>query len=378
MMRRLLVVMAVTLLAACSSKAKLREPAELQDIVPVAVKPSSAWSSSTGGDGGHYSTLKLAQESDALFSADADGNVYAFNTSTGKQIWRARTKAPVISGPSVADDLVLVGTRDAQVIALKRSTGAEAWRAAVSSEVLAAPAGNSQMIVVRSVDGRIVGLSPANGSRQWTVDRSVPNLTLRGLSEPLLQSGKVWVGMDNGRVASLNALTGQVLWEQAIGSPSGRTELDRITDVDAALLADGPYLCAASFAGEIACVDSDSGEPQWRRSIKSYSGMDIAGNLIVITDEAGVVWALDARSGAAAWKQEGLQYRKLSAPIAFKDFIVVGDFEGYLHWLNPRDGKLVGRSYASWSDTPIRAPMVAGDDLLYVMNTDGKIVAVKP
>lgn len=375
--RRATPVVLALLLAACGGKENVREPSPLQQVEQPVLKAATAWSNSVSG-GDSYSTLRLSLQADALITAGEDGTVVALDPLSGRTLWRSKTGSRVISGPAVSGELVLVGTLDAEIIALKRADGSPAWRSRVSSEVMAPVASDGRTVIARSVDGRVYGLSAADGSRQWEFDRSVPNLTLRGLSEPLLVGSRGFAGLDNGRVVAFDAATGQARWEQAVAVPGGRTELDRITDIDADLVADGSRVCAASFGGEVACFDSDNGEILWRRSVKSYTGFALVGQLLVITDEAGVVWALDAESGAAAWKQEGLRYRQLSAPAAFGDYAVVADFEGYLHWLNPRDGRIVARGRAG--SAPVHAPMVAGESLLYVLNAAGKIsaVAVKP
>ncbi len=369
-----LVALAGLTLTACSSK-NLRKPTELKSISNPAIKPNKAWSTSAGsGSNDMYTGLQLKLESDALFAADADGEVFAINPANGNRIWRTKTKSRVIAGPGVSGNAVLVGTLDGDVIALKRSDGTELWRTKASSEVLAAPEGDGDVVVTRTVDGRLAGLSLVNGERRWVSDFSVPNLTVRGLSAPLVVDGRVFIGLDNGHLAALRLSDGQPVWEQAIAVPSGRTELERLTDIDAGLLASDSEIFAVSFSGEFVCVDAETGQVLWRRTVKSYSGMTRAGDLVIVTDEAGVVWALDAHTGAAAWKQEGLLYRKLSPPGFFNGYVVVGDFEGYLHWLNPKDGSIVGRSSAGGD--PIRAPMIATDDMLYVMNNGGKITAI--
>ena len=366
--------LAACLLAACGGDSNVREPSKLQKIESPAFKPATAWSASTGGSGKLYSTLKLNLQADALFAAGLNGDVTALNPQTGKPIWRARTGARVISGPAVIGDLVAVGTLDAEVIALKRADGTPLWRAKVSSEVMASPAGDGNVVVVRTGDGFIQGLSADKGERLWMIDRSVPNLTLRGLSEPLVIDGRVYAGMDNGRLLALELSSGKVLWEQAVAVATGRTELERLTDIDAAVLAGERYLFAASFGGELASIDPDSGEVQWRRNVRSYNNLVQVDGLVIVTDENGVVWAFDAQSGAAAWKQEGLQYRRLSPAGTIGGKVVVGDFEGYLHWLDPKDGRIVARSRAG--SAPLRAAPVADDKRLYVLNTDGKVSAV--
>ena len=361
-------------LAACSSS-KTHKPADLPDIVNSNLRLDKLWSSSPGsGDEGYFTEFKLALESDALYAADAKGRVFAINSRTGATVWKADTKARLISGPSVGAAEVLVGTLDGEVIALKRADGHSLWRSAVSSEVLATPATDGERIVARCVDGRIYGLSARDGVRLWSFDRTVPNLTLRGLSAPLISGPRVITGLDNGHVVSLKLGDGQLLWDQPIAVPTGRTELERLTDVDASLLEGEDALYAMSFGGELVAMDPASGQVMWRRSIKSYTGAALLDNLLFVTDADGVLWALDARTGAAAWKQDLLQYRRLSAPVAVGQYIAVGDFEGYVHWIDPHDGKIVGRVRVG-SDAIAAAP-VAGDGALYVANVDGRIAAI--
>jgi outer membrane protein assembly factor BamB len=378
MMRQPLAIalLATVALAACSGDKKVREPAELKDISNSSLRLGNAWTASAGkGSDQYYGNLDLALASDALFAADVRGSVFAFDPQSGKRIWRSETKARVIAGPTVSGAAVLAGTMDGEVIALKRADGTPLWRVPLSSEVLAPPVGDGNIVVARSGDGKTYGLSAVSGERQWTFDHTVPNLTLRGLSAPVLAGGRVFVGLDNGRVAAARLSDGQVAWEQVVAAATGRNELERLIDVDAALLADGPEVFAVSYGGEVVCLDGETGQVLWRRSVKSYSGLVRVGEFVIVTDEAGVVWALDARTGAAAWKNEDLMYRRLSSPGSFKDHVVVGDFEGYLHWLDPKDGRIVARNRVG-SD-PIRSAPVAGDNLLYVLNTAGRITAVR-
>ncbi|HZP12911.1 MAG TPA: outer membrane protein assembly factor BamB [Nevskiaceae bacterium] len=366
----------VALIAACSSS-KARKPAELKDIANSNLKLDTRWSHSPGaGDQGLFTGFRIDVEKDALYGADAKGQVYALNPSTGATLWKVETGARVISGPTVGTSQVLVGTLDGEVIALKRADGKQLWKAQVSSEVLAAPATDGERVIVKCVDGRLFALSAADGARLWTFDRSVPNLTLRGLSPPLITGLRVVVGLDNGHVVALKMADGQLLWDVAVAVPSGRTELERLTDVDASLIEGDDVIYALSFGGELAALDPATGQSAWRRGIKSYTGATLVDNLLFVTDNDGVIWALDAKTGGAAWKQDQLLYRRLSAPTAVMGYVVVGDLDGYVHWLDPHDGKIVAR--ARVGSDPIASQPVAAEGVLYVANADGKIAAIAP
>lgn len=374
----LLALVALGLFAAagCSSKKNLREPAELKPIDKPALSLKTVWTASAGnGSDKYYGELKLAVAPDAVFAADVGGRLFAFDPKTGHRIWRAETKERVIAGPSPIGDVVVAGSMDGEVIAVKRADGSKLWNTRLSSEALSPPAGEGDRIIVRSGDGKIYGLSAQTGEPSWSIERTVPNLTLRGLSAATVLGTRAYIGLDNGRIVALRTEDGQVLWEQVVAAPVGRNELERITDIDAPLLSDGGELYAASFGGEVACLDDETGQILWRRSIKSYSGLARAENAIIVSDEAGTVWGLDPTTGAELWKNEDLKYRQLSAPTVFGGYVVVGDFKGFLHWFDPKDGKLVARTRAG--SEPIRTAPVAVDDTLYVLSNNGRVSALR-
>jgi len=374
----LILLATLAFLSGCIHKGKVKLPTKLVEIQHPVVIPEASWSRHLGkGSGGFYSGLRIALEPDALFGAEVGGRVYALDPKTGKTIWETRTKSRVISGPTVSDDLVLVGTLDGEVIALKRANGVQLWRAKASSEVLGAPAASGGIVVVKSGDGREFGLSATDGSLLWNFDRSVPQLTLRGLSPPLISGNRVYIGLDNGKLAALNLSDGQLVWEQTISVPTGRADLDRLVDIDADLLSGPEGIFVVTFGGDVALIDPSSGDSRWRRSVKSYSGMVLGDDKLYVSDADGVVWALDVETGAAAWKQEGLKYRRLSPPGYFQGHVVVGDYKGYLHWLSSKDGSFEGRTRLAdtFSSSPVTAAPVASDNLLYVMTSAGNLAA---
>ncbi|WP_428310199.1 outer membrane protein assembly factor BamB [Hydrocarboniphaga sp.] len=362
-------------LAGCSDKGKVREPAKLVAIDNPAIQPRTLWATSAGVGGDKFFTeLAPSLQVDAVYAADIKGRVYAYGVDNGKRLWEINTKGRIAAGPGVSGDLVLVGTLEGEIIALKRTDGSEVWRAQLSSEALGVPVGDGNVVVARSVDGRVFGLSASNGSRLWTFDRTVPELVLRGMSRPVIIGPSVVVGMENGRLVSLNLADGQVRWEQAISVPAGRTVLDRLVDIDGDMVLGDECLYVASFGGEVVCLDPTNGQVGWRRGVKSFNSLVAGGDKVFVSDESGVIWGLDAKSGAAAWKQEGLLYRHTSPPAFFGGYVVVGDFEGYLHWMDPSDGKIVGRTRLGSS--PITAQPVASEDLLYLQNAGGRLAAL--
>lgn len=368
--------LAVGLLAAagCAGKGKSHEPTKLSSIDKPLLKPDDIWSHSVGnGSGKQYTDLRVALGEDALYVAALDGRVQALNPKTGALLWQTRTKARVAGGPAIDGELILVGTLDAELIALKRADGKELWRAKGTSEVLAPPVGAGNVVVMRGVDGHLYGLDARDGHRLWSFDRNVPTLTLRGLSSPLIIDNRIYCGLDNGHLVSLSLSDGELAWDQALSVASGRNDLDRVIDIDADLVPGQDGFFAVTFGSDLALIDPSTGQSRWRRTVKSYSGMVLGGDKLFVTDADGVVWALDAETGAQAWKSEALKYRRLSPPGWFNGYVVVGDYNGYLHWLKPDDGTLVARTRLG-SD-PIIAPPVTGPQYLYVMNAAGKLAA---
>jgi outer membrane protein assembly factor BamB len=356
--------------AACSGKGKVREPTPLQPLAESQASSSTIWSRHTwlGRD---FSQLQVAAQPDAVFVSDQHGEVEALDPESGARIWRNTLGVRASAGPGVLDALVVVGTLDGEVIALSRADGVERWRKSVSSEVMAVPVGAGQLLVIRTVDGRIYGLNSDTGEEIWQFERTVPNLTLRGLSEPTLLAGRVFVGLDSGRMASLEGLTGRVVWEQLISAPTGRTELERIADIDAPIATSASELFVASAGGEVVAVEGETGQILWRRPVRTTSSMAVVGEHLIVTDTNGVVWGLDTRTGSADWKQEGLQYRGTTAPTAQGSYVVVGDMEGYLHWLEPTTGAFVGRG--RFGSKGFQGVLATLDDHLIVQRGDGRV-----
>lgn len=351
-------------------------PKELEDLVSE-FRVTKLWSA-TVGDGADDHLVKLVPYVAAgrVYVAEYQGRVMAFDAKTGQQLWRHDTDLTISGGPGVGEGLVLIGTVDAELLALHLETGEEVWRSRLSSEALSVPKAASGVAVVHTQDGKLFAFDASNGEQLWLYDRTTPILTLHGTSSPVIDGDRVIGGFASGKLVALELSSGTVLWEVSISTPSGRTELERMVDIDGdPLLLDG-VLYVTSYQGDLAAVSADTGVVYWRRKLSSYMGPGGDWRQLYSVDAQSQVWAIDLRNSSAVWKNDQLLNRRLSPPAVFGDYVVVGDYEGYLHWLAQEDGRLVARNRVG-SD-PITAVPVVVDDVIYVYGSGGRLQALTP
>lgn len=350
-------------------------PTPLASFEP-AFKVRTLWSTRAGhGVEKQYAKLTPAVDKGRVFAADVRGRVMALDADSGRRIWDMDTRAPISGGIGVGDGELLLGTSNAQAMALSEDNGAILWRSPVSSEVLAAPRSGEGVVVVQTNDGKLFGLDASDGRRLWLYQEAVPVLTLRGRSAPLILRGKVIAGLANGKLVALTLRDGKLLWETPIAVPRGRSELDRMVDITSDPQLYEGVIYVASFQGRVAAVDPESGRILWGRDVSSYAGLAVDETNVYVTDEHSQVWALDRASGSSAWKQDKLRGRMLTAPVVLGSSVVVGDFEGYLHWLSKDNGAFQTRLRVDSSG--ILAPGVVAGDTLYVASRRGEVEALR-
>ncbi|MGH6691156.1 MAG: outer membrane protein assembly factor BamB [Gammaproteobacteria bacterium] len=367
--------LAASLLACDSENVKPPEPAELEKVAAPAFKPREVWSTDTGAGGGPEPRgFRIAHAGDVLYTADHEGRVSAISAKDGKKLWRQSLKLNVGGGPGVAGGRLGVGTLDGELIALERQDGKLAWRAPVAGELLSPPTGTGEVLVAHSLSGRIYGFGTGSGQRLWSFDRNVPTLTLRGNAGPLIAGDRVLTGLDSGKLIAADIQNGQVLWETAVSLPAGRTELERLVDIDTepALTSDTAYV--ASYGSNLGAVDLVSGDLRWRQPIASSAGLTTDGQRVYVSDVDGRVLALAAATGSTLWKQAGLMHRAPSRPVVHGGYVAVGDLEGYVHWLSASDGKIVARARPVGAAI-ITPPVVIGTRL-FVLDADGQLSAL--
>jgi len=377
-MKRFLLVVLLTGLGGCSwfgSSSNVEPPAELVDFKP-AMKVQELWSRDIGkGPEERFLRLTPAEQGNTLYVSDRRGRVQALDAANGNERWRTDLDLDVSAGPGLGDDLVVIATRKGQVVALDRHDGKERWRASVTSEVLAPPAIGDRAVVVQSVDGRVAAFAADTGKRLWLFERSEPALSLRGTSTPVVVGDAVLAGFASGKLAALNLRDGRLLWEIPVAEPHGRTEIERLIDVETPVLVTERALIAAAYQGKIVAVSLENGRLLWSREISTYSALSADADNVYVSDARGAVYALDLRSGATVWKQDQLHGRQPGTPMVTGQAVAVGDFEGYIHWLARDDGRFLARERIA--SAAVLAPPLADGTTLYVEAQNGELAAYR-
>lgn len=379
-MRRILVAVFTVMIAGCGIIDKIRgkddalEPLKPNPLptINAEVAVERDWSFSIGG-GGRSAGLTPALGTGAVFVASPDGRVAALDPDTGSAQWRTQLDIEISGGVGTGEGLIMVGGLGGEVVALDRRDGTEAWRTRVASEVLAPPGATSGVAIVRTIDGGVTGLLTTSGEERWKIQRDEPTLTLRGISPPLLDQDVAVLGYSDGKIAAVNVTSGATLWEIPVGRPSGTNEVERMIDVDATPMLIGNALYAVSFQGSVTAYEVGTNRTLWSSEMSSYTDLTADDDNLYISDSLGRVHALDRFTGDEKWVQDQLLRRRLSGPAVIGDYVVAGDYNGYLHVMNKSDGRLVGRR--DFNDRISVQPLVR-DNRVLVMTEGGRLSAV--
>lgn len=348
-------------------------PAELTDIES-SVNIRELWSEGVGdGQGEGFYRIRPVVQGDNIFVAAANGEVEALNRHSGKTLWEVDLDTTLSGGVGASDDALYVGSSEGAVIKLDASTGEQLWSTTLRGEILCAPQGNGSVVAVQTYDGKLQGLDDETGAVLWTYDSNVPVLTLRGTSSPIMQNNLVYAGFANGRVLAFDAQTGGIVWEVRVAISQGRSEIERIVDIDGTMAMAGNELYAASYQGNVAAIDVQSGRKLWQQKASSFSGVSQGLGNVYVADEDGTLNAYMRSGEGVRWTQDALAYRQLSRPTPVGSYVAVADFEGYVHIISQVDGEIVGRVRAD--DEGVRADMASEGDTLYVYGNSGELIA---
>lgn len=348
-------------------------PAALVDFTP-SVKVERIWQTRVGrGTDQARAQLPPVFIDGEIWVADVRGRITAVNAESGREQRSFSTGERISAGPAVHGDLVLFTSFSGRLHAIDRSSGQPRWQAELTAEVLSLPVVEDGVVVVRGINGRVLGFNVASGERRWVYERSVPLLTLRGTSDPLTRAGVVFIGFDDGLVAAVRVRDGQVLWEERVAEPEGRTELERLADIDGPLAIVGGELYVVSYRGRMAGLSVDSGRLLWVKEVASAQGLSLRRTQLATVDREDAVWLIDRRNSATLWRDDRLARRGLTRPVFVGNSLVTADFEGYLHWYDVDSGDFVARVRASRSSLA-SAPLVVGNQV-YVLDADGQLSA---
>ncbi|MEI6894999.1 MAG: outer membrane protein assembly factor BamB [Colwellia sp.] len=347
------------------------------------------WDGSVGdGVDDYFSRLKPIVAYNKVYSASRMGDVIAFDKETGKEIWQAdlsdinnersfwesRTSALVAGGPTAGLNKIFLGTENGEVFALDAETGELIWQAKIKGEVITAPAIDSGILVVNSASGILKAFDANTGDELWQVENDVPALTLRGISRPVIASGGVLIGSDKGELKVFILEKGQAGWVTEIGEATGSTELQRVIDVDSAPVVFGDKVYAISARGNLVAIELNSGRILWKRQYSSYRPIAVYRNDIFITTTRGHIYALNRLNGIERWNNQQLKNRGVTGPVVVGRYIVVGDFEGYLHWIDQDTGEIVSRHNVDSSG--IHSTPTVVDDIIYSQSRDGDLEVI--
>lgn len=372
---RLIPLIFVLILTACGSKKDEVKPQELTDLTETG-SFQLLWQKKLKSKSDAFGyQLRPAPSNGALFTADVDGGVYRFQADNGQSQWRVNVNHVISAGPGVSDTVVVVAGPDGQVTALDADSGSQLWQKTVSSEVLSPPVIDRNRVIIRSLDGRIYGLSINDGERQWLFSSEVPNLTLRGTGTPLSKGGRLYVGLDNGDVVALNIVDGDVMWQQNVVNNQGKTEIDRLSDIDGDMGVVATDLYVTSAANKTLAVATESGQLLWRNNYGSSTGVTVSRRFIYLSDNDSVIRQIDRSTGELGWQIDDFKHRELTRPVFYLGDLVMGDLAGYIHIVDAFTGKILNRKQLGKAGF-YGSPVVDGN-VIYSYNKDGTLAAFR-
>ncbi len=374
-MKRFPLYLMLLALMACGNKKDEVKPNELVDVTEKGAVKTLWKRQFDASDNAFGYKLIPTEKDDSLFVATQSGKVYSLDAKTGNTQWETDLETEVSAGPGVSDTVLVIGGPEGQVVAMDVDSGSVLWETSVTSEVLSPPVIDRNIVIVRTQDGRVYGFSIQTGNREWSFDTNIPNLTLRGNSKPIAKGGRVYVGFDNGKVAALNILDGSVLWQQNVINNQGKTEIDRIADIDGDIDVVATDLYISSAADKTMSVATESGRALWSQNIGSVTGVTVSRRSLYLTDNLSVVHQLNRTDGSRGWSQDQFLNRNLTKPSFYLGDLVVGDFEGYVHFLDGATGDVINRTRVG-DDEFYHSPVVV-NDVIYAYNYDGTLSALQ-
>ncbi|WP_084151592.1 outer membrane protein assembly factor BamB [Thiomicrorhabdus sp. Milos-T2] len=331
------------------------------------------------------------RDSEGLFFSEDDKSIYVA-TETGNLVsliksntsrwsdqvqWESKFDSPIVAGPTLNNGRLLIGTSKGQLISVSAKSGEYLWQSQLSSEVMTRPLVADRKIFTRTVDGKLYALNAKTGKVIWVVEHQMPNLSLRGAPAPVYADGKLFIGWESGMVQALSAKSGALLWETRIAVPKGRTDLERIVDVQANLIIKNDRLFVLGYHGKFASINPESGNFYFVKELSGYRDFVVDDSSVYVVDEKDVLHAFDMFSGVSLWKQNAFKNRLVGDLSIAKEDILAVDGWGYLHWLNKTQGVEIARAKHSneYGDGNRILRVFSEGNRIYLLDDEGVITS---
>ncbi|WP_100640275.1 outer membrane protein assembly factor BamB [Marinobacter salexigens] len=359
-------------LSGCSTTDTFEQPVPVPDV-DTTVAFDTVWRMSVGkGHDDDFLYLAPLNAGDLVYAVSANGQLVSVEAETGKLQWKRKLDDRIFAGVGGDLDQLYLVTREADLLALSREDGQEIWRAALPTEALATPQSNGTLVVTQTTDGRVLAFDVASGEKRWQYDSVVPALSLRAAAAPLVGGDVVIASFSNGKLMALSAESGQPLWQYEVGQAQGRTELERLVDIAGQPLVLDTAVMVSGYQGKLALVDIRTGQEIWSRKASSLQAPMVGGANIYLASANGDVVAYRGSDRRELWLQDALSWRQLTQPAVYKNYLVVGDYEGYLHVLSTEDGRLVGQTRYDRDGVRVPLQRMANGNLM-VYGNGGKL-----
>jgi outer membrane protein assembly factor BamB len=366
-------------LAACSifnpyGTTNIPEPA----VVPAfaaQLNPHILWQESVGsGSGDAYLRLAPCTANNVIYTIDRKGLLSA-TTVQGVHLWQSTFAAGGESDLACDAQAIAFVDEKAMLHVVSTDHAKPLWTAQLSDQALAAPTFTSEQIYSKTIDGNITAFDRVTGKEQWQYGHDVPQLSLRASSAVLVDNQVAYIGFSDGVVVALKSMTGEELWTTQAAEPQGFSEVERMVDIDAHLVADPQHIYVATYQGQIAALDRSSGKILWQQANSVYADITLQADTLYAVKADGTFSSYDAKNGKLLWQKNDLAWHFLTGPAWYHNHLVVGDIQGSLYFINPADGKLLAQLVAYKKSPIINTPLIANNALI-VIDAKGSLSAV--
>jgi len=333
------------------------------------------WSTSIGKSNKTITYLKLKPviQGNIIYTADASGMINALDKSTGKIVWSNQLHTGIISGPTVAEGFIALGTDASDLVILNQKTGIKVWETHLSEDALSKSAIHNHHVFTKTIDGHLYAFELATGKKLWVSEHGAPSLILKAGSSPVIMGELILVGFSDGKLDAIDMKTGRVIWQRSIAYATGASDVERLVDIDADPIIRGSTVYLASYQGFVGALNLTDGQFVWNKPASIYKNMAMDSNALYVTDSRDVLWAFNIQTGQVIWKQNALKARGVTEPLLMGNRLIVGDKTGYLHVISIENGELIGRTQLNGAI--IISPDVSGQ-MVYVMTANGILHAV--